>query len=62
VFKSWSSGLCDAYSDVVRYQHFAGPCCLHRHGEVIGAWGLEVDTDIGYGVQEEMMLMYCPGI
>jgi hypothetical protein len=35
--------------DVVGYQHFRGPCYLHFQGEVSGV--LEVDIDIGQGVQ-----------
>jgi len=26
------------HSDVVGYQHFRGPCCLHLQGEMSWAW------------------------
>jgi len=30
-FKLWSSRVMTPYSEVVGYQHFRVPCCLHFH-------------------------------
>jgi hypothetical protein len=32
-------------SDVVCYECFGGTCCLHRHGEVSGAW-IEIQVTV----------------